>query len=231
MLTVLIVVHCCCEQAIFSGRASMAFPFTLTTATASSKSATTVRSAVCTHWLFLLRVDVSVDCCVVGRCWPCVAGPVARCRRREESANRQERGAQVCTAALLFCCSLNQFVHSPSVAVCCRFRAFLKHTFPCVADAPAVYNRTCIYNDVRSAVSLLYCHQLMLVVFVLLQTFDSDFLIDHDPDRPGLLIATGGLPLFLLSLSFSMHFAVWSHIIHALLPRFRTRFQVCAVPR
>eukprot|EP01116_Phalansterium_solitarium_P022255 TRINITY_DN7283_c0_g1_i1.p1 TRINITY_DN7283_c0_g1~~TRINITY_DN7283_c0_g1_i1.p1 ORF type:complete len:433 (+),score=106.84 TRINITY_DN7283_c0_g1_i1:144-1442(+) len=51
-----------------------------------------------------------------------------------------------------------------------KFRAFLESTFPDLRDAEAVYSRACMYND----------------------STDGHFIIDHDPDRPGLVIATGG---------------------------------------
>lgn len=51
-----------------------------------------------------------------------------------------------------------------------RFRAFLRESLPSLADAPVEHTRLCLYTD----------------------TFDGDFLIDRDPDRPGLVVATGG---------------------------------------
>ncbi|MEO0561222.1 MAG: FAD-dependent oxidoreductase [Chloroflexota bacterium] len=51
-----------------------------------------------------------------------------------------------------------------------KFREFIAHTFPSLADAPLVKTRLCLYCD----------------------TFDGDFWIDHDPNRPGLVIAAGG---------------------------------------
>ena len=51
-----------------------------------------------------------------------------------------------------------------------RFRRFLQGTFPSLADAPLISSRYCLYCD----------------------TWDGNFLIDHDPDREGLLVATGG---------------------------------------
>lgn len=51
-----------------------------------------------------------------------------------------------------------------------RFRAFFRHTFPGLVDAPLIGSRLCLYCD----------------------TWDGDFYIDHDPDRPGLVVATGG---------------------------------------
>ena len=50
-----------------------------------------------------------------------------------------------------------------------HFRAFLKRTFPSLADAPIVYRRICLYSD----------------------TWDGHFWIDHDPEHPGLVIAAG----------------------------------------
>lgn len=49
-------------------------------------------------------------------------------------------------------------------------RAFLAANVPRLADAPVVGSRLCVYCD----------------------TFDGDFWIDHDPDRPGLAVAAGG---------------------------------------
>jgi glycine/D-amino acid oxidase-like deaminating enzyme len=48
-------------------------------------------------------------------------------------------------------------------------REFLAGTFPSLADAPLVYTRLCLYSD----------------------SFDGDFLVDHDPERPGLVVASG----------------------------------------
>jgi glycine/D-amino acid oxidase-like deaminating enzyme len=48
-------------------------------------------------------------------------------------------------------------------------RAFLRSTIPSLADAPIVYTRICMYCD----------------------TPDGHFWIAPDPDRPGLVIATG----------------------------------------
>lgn len=50
------------------------------------------------------------------------------------------------------------------------FRAFLARALPELAGAPAVGSRLCVYCD----------------------TWDGDFWIDHDPLRPGLVVATGG---------------------------------------
>ena len=50
------------------------------------------------------------------------------------------------------------------------FRTFLSETFPSLSDAPVVATRLCHYCD----------------------TWDGNFWIDHDPERPGLLVATGG---------------------------------------
>jgi glycine/D-amino acid oxidase-like deaminating enzyme len=51
-----------------------------------------------------------------------------------------------------------------------RFRAFLRETLPGVAEAPIAARRSCLYAD----------------------TLDGDFLIDADPQRPGLVVASGG---------------------------------------
>lgn len=51
-----------------------------------------------------------------------------------------------------------------------KARAFLRDALPALADAPLVQHRVCLYCD----------------------TFDGDFLIDHDPDREGLVVASGG---------------------------------------
>jgi glycine/D-amino acid oxidase-like deaminating enzyme len=51
-----------------------------------------------------------------------------------------------------------------------KCRAFLAGTFPGLAKAPLLNSRTCLYCD----------------------TWDGNFYIDHDPDRPGLVVATGG---------------------------------------
>lgn len=51
-----------------------------------------------------------------------------------------------------------------------RFRRFLSESLPALADAPMIFNRLCMYCD----------------------TWDGDFWIDRDPDRPGLVVATGG---------------------------------------
>lgn len=50
-----------------------------------------------------------------------------------------------------------------------RYRSFLHDTFPSLATAPLHSARVCLYCD----------------------TFDGAFWIDHDPDRPGLIIAAG----------------------------------------
>jgi glycine/D-amino acid oxidase-like deaminating enzyme len=50
------------------------------------------------------------------------------------------------------------------------FRAFLARALPDLAEAPAAGSRLCVYCD----------------------TWDGDFWIDHDPARPGLVVATGG---------------------------------------
>jgi len=49
------------------------------------------------------------------------------------------------------------------------FRAFLRGTFPSIADAPIVYTRRCLYCD----------------------TLDEHFWVDHDPSRAGLTVAAG----------------------------------------
>jgi glycine/D-amino acid oxidase-like deaminating enzyme len=51
-----------------------------------------------------------------------------------------------------------------------RLRTFLEEAIPALADAPVVGERVCLYCD----------------------AFDGDFLIDCDPDRDGLVVATGG---------------------------------------
>jgi glycine/D-amino acid oxidase-like deaminating enzyme len=50
-----------------------------------------------------------------------------------------------------------------------RVRTFLADNLPPLADAPIVHRRLCLYCD----------------------TFDGDFWIDHDPERPGLVVAAG----------------------------------------
>lgn len=50
-----------------------------------------------------------------------------------------------------------------------RYRAFLRDTFPSLADAPVHSTRVCLYCD----------------------TFDGAFWIDHDPAHPGLIVAAG----------------------------------------
>ncbi len=47
---------------------------------------------------------------------------------------------------------------------------FARQTFPGLRDAEPAQTRLCLYCD----------------------TWDGDFLIDHDPDRPGLVVAAGG---------------------------------------
>ncbi len=51
-----------------------------------------------------------------------------------------------------------------------RERAFLRESLPALADAPVSARKVCLYCD----------------------SFDGDFLIDHDPDRAGLVVASGG---------------------------------------
>jgi len=50
-----------------------------------------------------------------------------------------------------------------------KVREFVSSTFPALADAPIVYTRICLYCD----------------------TNDGDFWIARDPDRSGLVVATG----------------------------------------
>ncbi len=50
-----------------------------------------------------------------------------------------------------------------------RFRAFFTESLPGLADAPLIGGRVCLYCD----------------------TFDGDFWIARDPDRPGLIVAAG----------------------------------------
>ncbi|MEL6271858.1 MAG: FAD-dependent oxidoreductase [Chloroflexota bacterium] len=51
-----------------------------------------------------------------------------------------------------------------------RALAFVKETFPALADAPIMKTRLCMYCD----------------------TWDGDLWVDHDPNRPGLVVASGG---------------------------------------
>lgn len=51
-----------------------------------------------------------------------------------------------------------------------RTRDFLRHSIPALADAPVVHRRVCMYCD----------------------TFDSDLLVAADPNREGLVVASGG---------------------------------------
>lgn len=51
-----------------------------------------------------------------------------------------------------------------------RFRAFLRESLPGLADAPIIGRRLCPYCD----------------------TWDGNFWIDRDPDRSGLVVASGG---------------------------------------
>lgn len=51
-----------------------------------------------------------------------------------------------------------------------RCREFFRHTFPDLVDAPLIGTRLCLYCD----------------------TWDGNFYIDADPDRPGLFVAAGG---------------------------------------
>ena len=57
---------------------------------------------------------------------------------------------------------------SPSWEQKCR--EFLRETFPHLADAPLIGSRLCLYCD----------------------SWDGNFYIDFDPERPGLLVAAGG---------------------------------------
>jgi glycine/D-amino acid oxidase-like deaminating enzyme len=50
-----------------------------------------------------------------------------------------------------------------------NLREFLSSALPVLSDAPIVYTRICLYCD----------------------THDGDFWIAPDPERPGLIIATG----------------------------------------
>ncbi|MDA0991519.1 MAG: FAD-dependent oxidoreductase, partial [Verrucomicrobia bacterium] len=51
-----------------------------------------------------------------------------------------------------------------------KLRQFLRYTCPSLADAPMAYTRLCLYCD----------------------TWDGHFWLAHDPERPGLVVATGG---------------------------------------
>jgi glycine/D-amino acid oxidase-like deaminating enzyme len=51
-----------------------------------------------------------------------------------------------------------------------HLRAFLRETFPGLAEAPVVHTRVCVYCD----------------------TWDGHFWIARDPDREGLVVAAGG---------------------------------------
>jgi glycine/D-amino acid oxidase-like deaminating enzyme len=51
-----------------------------------------------------------------------------------------------------------------------HFRRFLRSALPSLAEAPLIGSRVCLYCD----------------------TWDGNFWIDHDPERPGLVVATGG---------------------------------------
>jgi glycine/D-amino acid oxidase-like deaminating enzyme len=50
-----------------------------------------------------------------------------------------------------------------------KFRNFLSETFPALASAKVLFNRLCPYCD----------------------SWDGNLWIDHDPDRPGLIVAAG----------------------------------------
>lgn len=56
---------------------------------------------------------------------------------------------------------------SPEDVINCR--EFFRTTFPRLADAPLIGSRMCLYCD----------------------TWDGNFWIDHDPERPGLVVAAG----------------------------------------
>ena len=51
-----------------------------------------------------------------------------------------------------------------------RFHTFLQQSLPSLSSAPKINERLCFYCD----------------------TFDGDFWIDKDPERPGLLVSAGG---------------------------------------
>ena len=51
-----------------------------------------------------------------------------------------------------------------------RFRQFLHESLPSLSHSPKINERLCFYCD----------------------TFDGDFWIDKDPQRPGLLVSAGG---------------------------------------
>jgi len=51
-----------------------------------------------------------------------------------------------------------------------RFRAFFRESLPALAQAPVAATRLCLYED----------------------SWDGNFWIDHDPDRTGLVVASGG---------------------------------------
>ncbi len=57
-----------------------------------------------------------------------------------------------------------------SEAETAALRAFVAETFPALAGAPIVHTRVCVYTD----------------------SWDGHFWIARDPDRPGLVLATGG---------------------------------------
>src|SRR5690606_36329847 len=50
------------------------------------------------------------------------------------------------------------------------FRKFLSESLPGLADAERIFERLCFYSD----------------------TFDGDFWIYRDPERPGLVVSAGG---------------------------------------
>ena len=47
-----------------------------------------------------------------------------------------------------------------------KFRVFISNSFPALSDSPTIFSRMCLYCD----------------------SLDGDFLIDHDPDHPGLFV-------------------------------------------
>ena len=51
-----------------------------------------------------------------------------------------------------------------------RLRAFLADALPALADVPLAGTHSCLYSDM----------------------FDGHFLVDHHPDRPGVIVASGG---------------------------------------
>ena len=49
-----------------------------------------------------------------------------------------------------------------------KFRVFISNSFPALSDSPTIFSRMCLYCD----------------------SLDGDFLIDHDPDHPGLFVVS-----------------------------------------